>query len=76
MAFALRHRGWTLWGSSNRTSGTHTGSGNTWPDSVGEEGGLVTIPPLNLKISQWAGHGTRLAIGYCGNSVGSTAPLV
>ncbi len=75
MAFALRHRGWTLWGSSNRTSGTHTGSGIAWPDSLGEEGGLVAVPPLNLKVNQWAGDCTRLDIGFRGNPVGSTAPL-
>jgi HSP20 family protein len=75
MAFALRHRSWTLWGSSNRTSGTHTGSGIAWPDSLGEEGGLVAVPPLNLKLNQWAGDCTRLAIGLHGNPVGSTAPL-
>jgi HSP20 family protein len=75
MAFALRHRSWTLWGSSNRTSGTHTGSGIAWPDSLGEEDGLVAVPPLNLKLNQWAGDCTRLAIGFHGNLVGSTAPL-
>jgi HSP20 family protein len=75
MAFALRHRGWTLWGSSNRTSGTHTGSGIAWPDSLGEEGGLVAVPPLKLKVNQWAGDCTRLDIGFRGNPVGSTAPL-